>query len=73
MARAQSLVDAEIEVRKHERRVHVFEHIRRQENAASDLEGAETVDRPDVGVRSEVHAAADLKQEQRNNSGCRNS
>ena len=34
--------------------------------AASDLEGAETVDRPDVGVGSAVDAAADLKQEQRN-------
>ena len=41
------------------------EHVRRQENAASDLEGAETVHRPDIGVRSEV-AAADLKEEQRN-------
>ena len=41
------------------------EQIRRQENAASDLE-AETVDRPDDGVGSEVHDAADLKQEQRN-------
>ena len=42
------------------------EHVRRQENAASDLEGAETIHRPDIGVRSEVHAAADLKEEQRN-------
>jgi len=32
----------------------------------SDLEGPETVHRPDVGARGEVHAAADLKQEQRN-------
>ena len=30
----------------------------------SDLEGVETVHRPDVGVRSD--AAAELKQEQRN-------
>jgi hypothetical protein len=44
----------------------VSEQIRRQENASSNLEGAEAVDRPDDGVRSEVHAAADLKQEQRN-------
>jgi hypothetical protein len=66
VAKARSLSDAEIEPRKHEHRVHVSEHVRRQENATSDLEGAETIDRPDVGVRSEVHATADLKQEQRN-------
>src|ERR1700746_1193533 len=62
-------VDAEIEPRKHEHRVNLSEPIRRQENAASDLEGAETVHRSDVGVCSEVHAAADLKQEQLDQKG----
>ena len=37
-----------------------------KKNTARNLVGAETLERPDVGVRSEVHAAADLKQEQRN-------